>query len=182
MDTLISILKTRSSIRKYKTDHVDRSLILKCVEAARLSPSACNIQPWEFVIIDDAELKRKVSDQAFDGIYSQNKFAKLAPVLVVVLAHPDLATSKVAKCIHGDKYYLIDIGIACSNFILQAHELGLGCCLLGWFDIIAIKKIMQLSEDMIVACMLTLGYPEFDKLEIKNRKNINEIIKFNGHK
>ncbi|MGB3863847.1 MAG: nitroreductase family protein, partial [Candidatus Aminicenantaceae bacterium] len=91
------IVQERRSIRRYTEKPVERDKILVCLEAARLAPSADNSQPWRFLVLDDLDLKRRFCDEVFSGIYSVSKFAKKAPVLIVILARLNIIAHRVGK-------------------------------------------------------------------------------------
>lgn len=113
---------------------IEREKIDKCLEVARLSPSACNSQPWNFIIVDNPELKDKIARSTFNEVVSFNKFSLNAPILVVVTTTKGNLKTKVGQMITNIPYYLIDIGIAAEHFCLQASEEGLGTCMIGWFN------------------------------------------------
>ncbi len=123
---LLDLIRKRRSVRNYLDKPIPKEDILKCIEAARLAPSACNAQPWKFIVIDDRELKSKVGEKAFSGLYSMNKFANTAPVFVVVISEKQKFLSAIGGYFRGTRYYLMDIGIACEHLILLAAELGIG--------------------------------------------------------
>ena len=75
--TLKELIKKRQSVRKYKNEAVPPEAIAVCIEAARLAPSACNAQPWKFIVVDDETLKQKVGEAA--ASFGMNKFCQLAP-------------------------------------------------------------------------------------------------------
>ena len=83
--SFLELVKKRRSVRKYASQPVAREAILRCLEAARLAPSACNAQPWNFVVVNDPALKDKLAEAAFSGMYAVNSFIKTAPVFVVVV-------------------------------------------------------------------------------------------------
>ena len=109
---LLDLLKHRKSVRHFLARPVEREKIMMCLEAARLAPSACNSQPWKFIVVDDRQLKNKLCDAAFGGIYSMNSFCKMAPVIVVIIFEKPKFLAKIGGMFRGTKYYLIDIGIA----------------------------------------------------------------------
>ena len=78
----MEVIKARRSIRKYQEKPVEREKINDCLEAARLAPSACNSQPWHFIVIDDPKVKEAFCKEAFSGVYNMTKFAEKAPVLL----------------------------------------------------------------------------------------------------
>ncbi len=175
------LIQQRRSVRRYSDRPVPKENILKCLEAARLAPSACNSQPWKFIVIDDPALKGRVCDKIFSGIYSMNRFAKEAPVLVAVLSEKGKLLSSLGGQFRGTSYYLVDLGIACEHFILQAEELGLGTCWMGWFDEKALKKELKLPGDKKIDIVISLGFPAEEKTVPKSRKSLEEISSFNGN-
>ena len=175
----LELVKMRASVRKYTDKPVPRDAIERCLEAARLAPSACNSQPWGFIIVDDPALKNKVSDAAFSGAYSMNTFAKNAPVLIVVTRGRSSRFATIGGFFHRTQYNLIDIGIACEHFILQAAEEGIGTCWLGWFDERKAKKILGIPGNARADIMISMGYPEDGMGGEKTRKALGEINSFN---
>ena len=148
-----------------------------CLESARLAPSACNSQPWKFMIITDIVLKEKACDAAFTGQYCAGAFAKKAPALLIVLSERGNFSSRVGNFVRDTRFYLIDIGIAVEHFILQATELGLGTCWMGWFNETGLKKALGLPKSAKIDVIVPVGYPDQPVRE-KIRKNINEISEF----
>ena len=178
---LKDILIKRRSVRRYSDRPVRKEDILTCLEAARLSPSACNSQPWKFIVVDDKELKNTLCYKAFSGVYSMNTFAKAAPVMIAVVSEKSAFFSAVAGKIRRTAYYLLDIGGACEHFILQAAELGLGTCWLGWFNEGEVKKLLSIPRYKKVDTLISLGYPDNAKIVEKTRKPIEEISSFNKY-
>ena len=178
---LLDLIKKRRSVRKYLDKPILRDDIVKCIEAAMLAPSACNSQPWKFIIVDNQSLKNEICEKAFSGIYSMNKFASSAPILIVVVSEKETFFSAVGGQLRGTKYYLLDIGIACEHLILQAIELGIGSCWIGWFNEKVVKKILKIPRSKKVDAIISLGYYE-GKVLPKQRKPQEEIALFNGYK
>jgi nitroreductase len=170
----------RRSVRKYLDRPVDRDQILACLEAARLAPSAENVQPWRFLVVDDPVLRARFAAEAFSGIYAASRFAAKAPVLILVLARLDILANRLGRQIQGVPFYLIDIGIAGEHLTLQAEELGLGACWIGWFNMRRVRKLLQIPRRFKIVCLLSLGHPEFRLSGEKKRKPIQEIAWFNG--
>lgn len=177
----LELVKKRRSIRSYDARPIDRDLLLKCIEAAHLSPSACNAQPWKFIVVDDKNLISEIVDKAFHTIYSFNKFIKDAGALIVVVSDKEGFMRKVGKYAKGTNYYLIDIGIACEHLILQAAELGIGSCWIGWFDEKELKKVLNVPKRKRIDVIISLGYlkPSETTLKPKPRKEIPEILSYN---
>jgi len=179
---LIDIIKQRRSIRSFLDKPVERERITQCLEAARLAPSACNMQPWRFIVIDDRELKERFCKEAFSGIYSMSSFTKTAPVIVAVISEKQKFATKVGSAIRGTQFCLIDIGISCEHFVLQATELGLGTCWIGWFDEKKAKKVLSIPHSEKIDTLIALGYYEnVQNQQAPNRKSFSEIVSFNKY-
>jgi len=174
------LAQKRISVRRYKDTPIEKDKIELCLEAARFAPSACNSQPWKFIVIDDKALKDKLCDKAFSGIYNMNTFAKTAPVIIVVVSEKSTFFARVGGKIRDTKYYLIDIGIASEHFVLQASELGLGTCMLGWFNERAVKRLLKVPRENKIDLLISLGYYK-DIAKDKNRKPLGEIASYNKY-
>ncbi len=168
----------RQSVRKYKADAVPAGAIMQCIEAARLAPSACNAQPWKFVVIDDAALKNQVGEAAAG--MGMNKFLLQVPVIVaVVLEKPNL-TSAIGSVLKGKEYTLIDIGIAAEHFCLQAAELGLGTCIVGWFNEKKVRQLLGIPRSRRIPLLIALGQAD-DTPREKVRKPLEQIYSHNKY-
>ena len=172
----IELVKMRRSVRRYKDTPVPRQLIEKCVDAARYAPTSCNTQAWRF-IATEGPLKDRIASEVLGGIVVPNKWAKTAPVIVVIAVDLDLVTHRIGAKLKGIDYHLIDAGIAGEHFILQATELGLGTCWIGWFDKGKVKKLLRIPRRWDVPAMIVLGYPD-DKPVEKYRKGLDEVLDF----
>jgi len=179
---LLDIIKHRKSVRDFWDRPVEREKVMMCLEAARLAPSACNAQPWKFIVVDDRQLKDKLCDAAFRGIYSMNSFCKKAPVIVVLISERRRFLAAISGMLRGTKYYLVDIGIAGEHFVLQAEELGLGTCWIGWFNERAVKSILSIPRDKKIDVLIALGYYDREKLRSEHRREpIDKIASFNSY-
>lgn len=165
----------RQSDRKYQQKPVDRALLLQCLEAARVAPSACNSQPWKFVVVDEPSLVSEMASAA-TGM-GMNKFAFQAPVIVAVVLEKMNLTARIGSVIKDKEYSLLDVGIAVEHFCLQASELGLGTCILGWFDEKRVRKLLKI-ERRRVPLLITVGYPD-GPVRKKVRKKLDEMSCWN---
>jgi nitroreductase len=172
------LVRGRRSVRRYLDRPVEREKVLACLEAARMAPSAENVQPWRFLVIDDPDIKERFADSVFSGIYRASRFAAKAPVLVLIMARLDLLANRIGKQLQKVPFYLIDVGIAGGHFTLQAEELGLGTCWIGWFNGRRARKFFRISRRYKIVSLITLGYYEKKPRE-KSRKSLNEIVWFN---
>lgn len=172
------LAKTRQSDRKYLDKPVEKAKIEQCIETARLSPSANNTQPWKFIVVDDPRLKAEVGQCAV--AMGMNKFVPAAPVIVAVVLEKAGAMTSIASVIKDKEFPLLDIGIAANQFCLQAADLGLGTCILGWFDEKKIKKLLGVDKKKRVPLLITLGYPD-TTTRPKTRKPIENIYSWNKY-
>jgi len=179
MQSFLELVNKRYSVRDFLNKPVEREKIKLCLEAARLAPSACNSQPWKFIVVDDPNLKDKLCDKIFSGQYKTNIFAKKAPVIVVVISEKSTFLAKVGGLLRDTRYYLIDIGIAVEHFILQATELGLGTCWIGWFNENQAKKVLNIPNNKKIDVVIPVGYPA-QPIRKKIRKSLEEISTFNN--
>lgn len=125
------LINKRESVRGYLDKPVEKEKIEKIIECARLSPSACNAQPWKFVVVNDKDILEKVAKKLYDPLVSGiNKFALTSPVFIVVVGEKRNLASKIGSIVKNKDYTSMDIGIACENICLAATELGLGTCMM----------------------------------------------------
>ena len=178
-NTFQQLVKARRSIRRYLEKPVERKKILACIEAARLAPSAENVQPWRFLIIDDPDLIAQLAKEAFSGIYFVTKFAAKAPVIIVILARLDIIANRIGKQIQNIHYYYIDSGIAGEHIVLQAEELGLGTCWIGWFNTRKARRFLKIPRKYKIVSLMAMGYYEKKPSREKKRRKLEEIAWFN---
>lgn len=167
------IAQARQSCRSYdSTRPVEQEKLDAVLESARLSPSACNGQPYHFTVCR-GESAAAVA-KACSGM-GMNKFAADAPVLIVVSEENYVASAAFGAKVKGNDYRSIDIGIATAYLTAEAAAQGLGTCILGWFDDQKIRDICGLDKP--VRLVITLGYAsESDKLRPKKRKEISQLV------
>lgn len=174
---MLSIIKKRYSCRDYEERDVSRELIDILIEALRLAPSACNKQPWRLAIVKDFEIRRKLIKEGC--LYGINMdWAINAPVIVVLGVKKSLITHIVAPKISNVDYSLIDIGIAGEHLVLQATELGLQSCWIGWIKPKVVAKLVGFSKDIKPKALITIGYPKEKDRKEKERLKVEEIVKF----
>ena len=181
MMELMQTILTRRSVRKFEQKPVEREKINSCIEAARLAPSACNSQPWHFIVIDEPETKAAFCKQAFSGVYSISQWAAKAPVLVAAVSDKGNFVSRVGNFLRRTEFYLIDHGIACEHLVLRAWDLGLGTCWIGWLDVVKASKFFNLPGGKKIEHLIALGYPA-ESPEPRPRKKPEEIVSYNAYK
>ena len=167
---VFDVIRTRRSIRKYLNKPVEQEKLSKILEAARLSPSAANRQPWKFIVVRDEETKRKL----VSACHNQSWMAE-APVIIVACALPSEAWVRS----DGEEYWKVDVAIAMQDLILEAWELGLGTCWIGSFREEEVKRILGIPDEVRVVALTPLGYPAEEKGPVTRRKPLEEIASYN---
>ena len=177
MDFEELILK-RQSDRKYAPGKVSTEDIMKCIEAARMSPSACNAQPWKFVVVDDRGKLNEMADAA-EGM-GMNKFTHGVPVMVAVVLEKMNFSAKVGSLIKNKDSCMLALGMAGAHFCLQAADLGLGTCIMGWFDEKKIASLLGVPRGKRIPLIIALGHPEGPTRK-KIRKPLEDMSSWNSY-
>jgi nitroreductase len=178
----LDMVRARQSVRAYKTEALNQESIARCLEAARLAPSACNAQPWKFIVVDQPDLKNALADAMQDKLLPMNHFTKQAPVHIVIVRESANLTSNLGRVIKNKEYPLMDIGIAVEHFCLQAIEEGLGTCIIGWFNEKKVKKLLGIPSGKRAELIITLGIPATDEVREKRRKTLDEMTSYNSYR
>lgn len=177
---MLSLMKRRQSDRKYLDRPVERDKIERIAEAGRLSPSACNGQPWHFIVVDDPSLRDEVAAATESKVLRMNAFVREAPVLIVVVREKSNFTSRAGDLIKQKDYSLMDIGIATASMVCQATAEGLGTCIIGWVNDRRIRKLLSIPSSGKVELVISVGYTD-NRMRDKSRKPPGEVISFNKY-
>jgi nitroreductase len=176
----LKLICQRQSDRAYSDSPVEKEKLDRIIEAARMSPSACNAQPWKFIVVNEPGLRSEVAEAASSKVLGMNGFTQQAPILIVVVRErPNLVTGVGGKIKHKD-YSLIDTGIAAENICLQAAAEGLGSCMLGWFDEARVKKLLSIPGRVRAELIITIGYPAKPYRQ-KRRRDLSEVVSYNKY-
>lgn len=170
------LIRNRQSCRSYDENRgVEEEKLQKVMEAAMLSPSACNGQPYHFSVCRGETAKQVAL--ATQGI-GLNKFAVQAPVMIVISEKPYVKSAAMGAKLTKNDYRSIDIGIATAYLTAAATEVGLSTCILGWFDGEKLSRLCNLDGTPRLA--ICLGYAREDKLRDKKRKTMEELVTYIG--
>ena len=173
-------VKERRSVRRFTEEKVDHETIEKIIDLARYSPSWKNTQTARYYVIEDADMIRKIGEDAVLGFEGNQKTLAKAQQLVVVATvnkrcgyerDGSYTTSK------EDRWEMFDAGIACQTFSLAAHSLGVGSVMMGIFDEQKIAEIIGLPEGQSVSCLLAIGYPKFTPDPVP-RKEVADLLQY----
>jgi nitroreductase len=162
MDVFTSI-KERRSIRRYSATPIADDTISQLLEAARLAPSAKNLQNWKFILITDQTIKNRLVPACHN-----QRFIVQAPLVIAGVADP------------AYKWYQVDIGIVFEHIALEAVELGLGTCWIGAFQEPEVSGILQVPQHLETVILMTVGYAD-EHPHTRSRKSIEEIQCFNKY-
>jgi nitroreductase len=167
-ESLLTLLKGRRSIRRYRPEPVPDEMIEQLLEAGRWAPSASNRQPWAFIVIRDEAIRRQVAQHA---AYYFIRWAHVseAPLLIVLCG--DSRNRVYRRFLHED------VGLAGGQMMLQAKALGLGSCWIGALDRKAIAAVLKLPDHLEIVGLLTVGFPAEDPPP-PPRKPLAEIVHY----
>lgn len=181
MAKFLDLVKKRQSDRAFDPTHpIEPEKLERILEAGRLAPSACNAQPWHFVVIDDPVLKNKVADATSNRVLGINHFTKQAPIHLLIIEESSNFSSGLGGWMKNKHFPHIDIGIAAAHLVLAAESEGIGSCILGWFDEKALRKVVGIPSSKRILLDIVLGYSTQETRE-KKRKQIDEISSRNSY-
>jgi nitroreductase len=169
----LDLARERRSVRRFRPDPVPEALVRQLVEAAAEAPSACNSQPWHFIALLDPDLRAQVAAACTSLLVPINKFVATAPMLVVQVGLVPNPVSMLGGLVKNKRFVSTDNGIAAAHFCLAATDLGLGTCILGWFDEKKIKKLLGIPTALRVELVHCVGYPE-DGIRKARRKPLGQ--------
>ncbi len=164
---LMEVIQKRRSIRRFKDTPIEDDKLKRVLEAARLAPSARNLQDWKFIIVKDKATREKLMEAA-----KGQAFVAQAPVVIVACG---TKTDYVMTC--GQPSYVVDVSIAVTHLVLKAVEEGLGTCWLGAFYEDKVKEILEIPKNIRVVTMIPIGYPDVEP-KPTSRKSLEEIVCF----
>jgi len=180
MQSFLELVQNRQSDRAYLDKPVEPEKIERILESARLAPSACNSQPWKFIVVTDPEKRMLVADATANKLLSMNHFTKQAPVQLVVIEESGNLTSSLVGWATHKHYPHIDLGIAAAHISLAATDEGLGSCIVGWCDEKKVRKALDIPKNKRVMLVVFLGYSA-QPLREKKRKTKDEIVSYNRY-
>ncbi len=162
--TVLEAIRNRYSCRAYQDRAIEQETLEKVFEAARLAPSARNLQDCRFVVVTDKETKLKLVEAA-----NNQRFLGNAAAIVVACSNSD----HVMRC--GQAIAPIDVAIALEHICLQATELGLATCWIGSFFPDKVRPILGIPEHIAIIELMAIGYPA-DKQRTQKRDSIDKIL------
>lgn len=183
---MIKEIAARRSIRRYSDKPVEEEKIAEILESGRLAPSGSNTQPWNFILIQSAEMRKKLAEASHN-----QKWMLTAPLYIVCVADIRCRVKEDVELYLDEstpqfelKQIIRDSAIAMEHMVLEAEHQGLGTCWVAWFKQEDIRPILNIPTDKYVVSILTVGY--VDKLpKATPRRKLEEIVHYetwNGKK
>lgn len=171
-------IKTRRSIRKFKPDPVDHSIIDSIVSSASYSPSWKNTQITRYIAVEDRSVLSEIADKYTPDYNS--KIIRQAPVLMAVTFVKgrcgfERGGSFTTK--KEDRWQMFDAGVSCQTFCLAAWDKGLGTVIMGVFDEDGIAELLGIPEDQELGALIALGYPDIEP-EAPKRKTVEQLLQY----
>ncbi|MEI6048222.1 MAG: nitroreductase family protein [Bacteroidota bacterium] len=166
------LICSRESVRNYDPNRpVPKEILERILNAGRLAPSACNYQPWKFLVISSSEILGKVR-----ACYSRDWF-KDAPHILVVLGLRNQAWN---RSYDGYNSIETDVAIAITHLILAAENEGVGTCWIAAYNPVILKEALNINDKQLIFGIIPLGYPKpgFMKASNKKRKSLGDIVEF----
>ena len=164
----LDLAEKRRSVRAYKPDEVPEELLQTVLEAGRLAPSACNKQPWRFIVVRSETVRR-----ALGAAYAREWFWK-APLVIAVCILPKEAWTRSHD---GKNYAMADGALAMDHLQLAAAELGLGTCWIAAFDPAAAREILGLPDGVEIVGMTPLGFSDVEaNPRVRSRRPLGETV------
>ena len=163
---LSEAIKSRKSIRKYKSAPVEDGKLQEVLEAGRAAPTARNSQAWYCVVVRNPDLLSKMGPACNDQLWVGE-----APVNLVICG----TDNRPMMC--GQYTNPVDCSIALTQMILKAAELGLGTCWLGAFDAEKVRALLSIPASDTIVAVTPLGYPDTDP-QPRPRKDLAEFVRY----
>ena len=177
----LELVRNRQSDRAYDTTRpVEKEKLDRIIEAARLAPSACNGQPWKFIVVDDPDINKEVAKTCVAEALFMNHFTQQAPVHIIIIEEKTNVSSSFGGWVKKKEFPQVDIGIAAAHMVLAAEAEGLGSCMIGWFNEDKMKEILGVPSSKRILLDIIIGYPAKPKKE-KKRKSTQEICCHNKY-
>lgn len=172
----IELIQIRESCRNYTGEPVPHEKLEAVINAALLAPSACNSQPWSFVVVENPkDVRRAAECVQVDGA---NRFTDKAPAFIIVLEEHAQLSPRIADTMDSQHFAQIDIGLVTAHVCLSASALGLGTCIMGIFDEEKTKTYFNIPADKRIRLIISIGYSADKAPRTKKRKTLDDAARF----
>ena len=180
----IQNIKERRSIRRFKAEPVTAEDLQRIVEAAAYAPSWTNSQTASYLTVLNADLKEAIAERVSLVSERNGNIIRNAPALVLLLSENGKSgiRSATGKPLHeglDQHWQSFDAGLAAEAFCLAAHAGGLGTLIIGGFDEMEVRRVIEVPGDHRIACLLAVGHPDISP-EAPKRKSVSELLRIIG--
>lgn len=169
---IFDCIRQSHSIRNFKSEQIPDATLTRILEAGNMAPSAGNLQPWYFYVVQDVAVKEKIAAAAFD----QEQINE-APTVIVITADPARSNELYGE--RGAQLYCIqDTAAAAQNILLAAEGLGVAACWVGAFNETKVEEAIKAPPRLRAVAIICLGYSNEQPKEYKERLRLAEVAKF----
>lgn len=169
---IFDCIRESHSVRNFKSEQIPEPTLTRILEAGNMAPSAGNLQPWYFYVVQDLSVKEKLTAASFNQEHIND-----APSVIVILADPARSNERYGE--RGAQLYCLqDSAAAAQNILLAAEGLGIAACWVGAFDEKKVQEAVEAPPRLRAVAMICLGYSDEQPKEYKERLRLNEVAKF----
>ena len=174
----IDCIVGRRSIRKFKNDKINHSLLESIISTASFSPSWKNTQITRYIAIEDTSIVQKIADD-FTPEFNANIVRQVSTLIAVTFIKGRCGFERDGSFStkKGDRWQMFDVGAACQTFCLAAHEAGLGTVIMGIWDEDGITELLDIPETQELAALIAIGYPDISP-EAPRRKSVEDLLTY----
>ena len=176
MNDFFELFERRQSCRNFADTSVEHEKLVKCIEAGHLAPSACNSQPWSFVVVETTEVVAEVAKCGQQ--MGMNPFLSKAKAFIIVLEEYAALNTSVSSLIDNQYFAKGDLGAVTLQICLGAETQGVGSCIIGIYNRVKLRELLNIPNGKQVGALIAIGYPADDKVRAKTRKPLSETTRF----
>ena len=174
----IDCIVGRRSIRKFKNDKINHSLLESIISTASFSPSWKNTQITRYIAIEDTSIIQKIADD-FTPEFNANIVRQVSTLIAVTFIKGRCGFERDGSYStkKEDRWQMFDVGAACQTFCLAAHEAGLGTVIMGIWDEDGITELLQIPDSQELAALIAIGYPDITP-DAPKRKSVEDLLTY----
>ena len=174
----IDCIVGRRSIRKFKNEKIDHSLLESIISTASFSPSWKNTQITRYIAIEDTSIIQKIANE-FTPDFNANIVRQVSTLIAVTFIKGRCGFERDGSYStkKEDRWQMFDVGAACQTFCLSAHEAGLGTVIMGIWDEDGITELLNIPENQELAALIAIGYPDISP-EAPRRKSVEDLLTY----
>lgn len=171
-------IRGRRSIRSYRNDKIDHSVLESIISTASFSPSWKNTQITRYIAIEDSSILQKIADE-YTPDFNSNIVKQISTLIAVTFIKGRCGYERDGSfsTIKGERWQMFDAGIACQSFCLAAHEAGLGTVIMGIWDEEGITKLLDIPENQELCALIAIGYPD-SVPDAPKRKSVQDLLTY----